>query len=356
MRRMCTHWLVPALLLAAPSAWAVTQEGAMEDVDEEEEGLGLSAMVTLDNAVGVGSFYRSDTATFLPTLTLRGAWSIPGTDYVSLHGRFDMEIYGLADLDAYTDRDPDEHVRPADVMVTLAHGRLFHDEWLTGIKASGSLRFYLPTSPSSQVATVLVGMGPRLGLSRKFGFVTLSGGSRYVHRFLRYDNTVFETQDDDAGAIQGCGQSTVPVTVGGGSRLAAEAGDRSPAPPNGACGGPQNWDQRFINDMNVEFRITKKLAVNLTLFIINSWGIERPVDGFTSDVTRRTGNETQRDLTWGIVDLTYDVNEHLSLSFGTSSLQTAKSYDGARLRFPWWDLEGPQSNSTSLYVDITGII
>ena len=354
MTRRPTRLLVLVLLLASLPAWAVTEEGAMEGSDEEGGGLGLSAMVTLDSAVGIGSFYRSDTALFAPALTFRASWLLPGTENVRLNGRFDLELLGLSDLDAYTDRDPNEQVRAADVMLTLSHGKLFEDDALTGLVADGSLRFYLPTSNASSVATMLVGIGPRLGLTRKFGFVTLYGGSRYIYRFLRYDNTVFEYADDDSGAVQGCASNAGPAV----GKLGAERGDQlfPNNAPNGACGGPQNYDQRFIHDMSVEFRFTKRLALTATLFIINSWGIERPIDEYTSEVSRRTGNETQRDLTWGIVDLTYDVSDHLSLSFGTSSLQNAKSFDGERLRFPWWDLEGPQANSTSLYVDITGAI
>ncbi len=341
-----TTWgclLLSAGLLVVSPAWATPQE-SVGDEEEDDEGLGLSGMVTLDNAVGIGSFYRSDSALFLPTLTLRGAWKLPGTDHVKLHGRLDLELYALADLDATTDRDREEAVRPADLMLTLAHSELFEDTWFTRLSLRGSLRFYLPTSPQSRLATSILGVGPRLGLTREFGFLTLYGGTRAVYRFLRYDNQVIEPEE--GGDLPPCRPRQFAPT-----HAAADRGDL--AGGGVACGGAPNWDRRLIYDMNAEFRITAQLALTLTLYAYSDWGIPIDVDDYTSDVSRRT-NENQRDYTWGIVDLTYDVNDNLSLSCGTSSLQDALTEDGERLRFPWWDFEGPQANRTSLYVDITG--
>ena len=88
--------------------------------------------------------------------------------------------------------------------------------------------------------------------------------------------------------------------------------------------------------------------------LINAFAFPTDVDENSSGPTQITNSETQRDNTWGIVDVSYAVNDHLDLSVGTSSLQSAMSADGKHLRFPWFDFEGPQSNTTSLYFDVAG--
>ncbi len=323
-------------------SWAAAEAAAAGEADEEDSGgLGLSGMVILDQSVGIGSFYRADAAEIVPALSFIGRWKLPGTEDMSLSLRQDFTLYGLGSLSAYTDQDPGESMRAADTLVTFNLGQLAKDEALTGLALKGSVMFYLPTSKASRTRSLIAGVGPGLGLSRKFGFVSLSASTRARYNFQRYDNVVLTVEDEGDGVFQGC----VPR---GNSKNTALRDDEI------GCGGSQNYDWRFYHSFGASFQITRAFSAQISMSIINSFGIPIEPDEFTSEVTLRTNNETQRDSTWGIVDLSYEVNDHLGLSAGISSLQAAKTADGEHLRFPWWDFEGPQNNSTSLYFDVIG--
>ena len=351
---------IPAALLptSAGNAWGEEGPEGGEDQsdaddqgdadDEEGAGLGLSGSLTLDNAVGIGSFYRADSTDIVPALTFIVDWLIPGTQDMYLSARQDFTLFGLGSVSAYTDQDPGEDVRAADTLITWATGKLLKDELLTGISLSGSLRLYVPMSNASQARTLILGVGPGLALKRKFGFVTLTASTRAKYNFQRFDNqvlTVDSDQDDGAAGVRSASQGCVSR---GNSRNTALRDDEV------ACGGSQNADWTWYHGFEALFQVTPSLTASISLSIINSFGIPIELDDKSPQAARTTGNETQRDTSWGIVDLTYAVNDHLDLSTGISSPQAAKSADGRRLRFPWWDFEGPQANNTSLYFDVTG--
>ena len=354
--------LAPLLFAGAGGGVAWAQDNGADGVEEVGEGdedddgdgdggqgLGISGSLTLDNSVGIGSFYRADSTEIVPALTFIVSWEIPGTEAMALTARQDLTLYGLGALSAYTDQDPGEDVRAADTLITWSTGEIVKDEWLTGIGLSSSLRFYLPTSPGSQSRTLIMGIGPGVGLKRTFGFVELTASTRAKYSFHRFDNQVFtvdgEGDDDSADGVRAAYQGCVPR---GNSKNSALRNDEV------GCGGAQNADWTWYHSFASEFQITRALSASITLMIINSFGIPIAIDEHSSAVTARTDNENQRDSTWGIVDATYAVNNHLDLSVGISSLQTAKSADGEHIRFPWWDFEGPQGNNTSLYFDVTG--
>ena len=315
--------------------------GDSEDADDDD-GLGFSGSVTWDNSVGIGSFYREDTTEIIPALTFIVSWLLPGTKAMKLSVRQDLTLYGLGAQSAYTDVDPGENVRASDTLVTWSSGEMIKDEWLTGIALSSSLRFYVPTSKASQTKTLILGVGPGAALKRKFGFLTLSASTRAKYAFQRYDNSVITVDQRGAGgAFQGCAARSS-------SKISAARDDQV------VCGGTQNADWTWYNGFGADFQVTKAFTLGISLTLINSFGIPIEQDEFTSPITARTNNETQRDSSWGIVDLSYDVTENFGLSAGISSLQSAKSADGEHIRFPWWDLEGPQNNATSLYFDVIG--
>ena len=327
------------------------EEDGVEEADDGDDGgegyeaLGIYGAVIWDNSVGIGSFYRQDTTEIIPALAFIVGWTIPGTEAMTLSVRQDLTLYGLGAVSAYTDQGPGEDVRAADTLVTWASGKILTDELLTGIRLSTSLRFYLPTSLSSQSRTLIMGVGPGVGLSRKFGFLTLSASTRAKYSFYRFDNQVLTIDEDSADEAGGAYQGCVPR---GNSKNSALRNDEV------GCGGTQNANWTWYHGFGADFQITRAFSAGISLSIINSFGIPIDIDDNSAEPTRRTNNETQRDTSWGIVDLSYAVNDHLDLSTGISSVQAAKSADGKHIRFPWWDFEGPQSNSTSLYFDVTG--
>lgn len=326
---------LPALLLPG-RALAQSTSADVRSVDRSRTSdFPLSGSVTLENAVGIGSFVENpDTGTmktpyYALLLTLQGSWAI--SDEIALRGRFDLEKEITS---SYKTTTTTRHqIKPADLFVDIHDSNLFTERWLTGLKLEGDLRMYFPTSPESRYATRLLGLSGRLGLTRKLGGFELLVGSRYI-RFLDRETHPVVADYEDHPADRPC--------AGG---LGLDGGM--------VCGGMSNAHTTFIHDFNIGYEFTRQLSATVTLLVYNRFSYASEPDELSSPYA--TG-ENQRDATWGIVDLSYELTDWLTYSLGISSYQSAKTEDGQRLRFPFWDLESRAENNTTLYMDITGRI
>jgi len=330
-RRVASALVTMALLLASTSALAL--ESDEYAVQEKKSGFPLSGSALLENSVGMGSFVENpDTGEMqMPyyslILTLRGAWRL--SEKLSLRGRFDVEKEITS---SYATSTTERHqISPADMHFSLVHSELFADKEFTGIKLGGDLRLYFPTSRESRYASRIGGVSSRLQLSRGLGGFTFVVGSRYVRYLARYSHGVVPPYEEHPGQAPCGGVSVDSGTI---------------------CGGSARVHTTWIHDFTVGYDITNSLSVAAYLFIINrfSYAPTEP-DELSSEYA--TG-ENQRDATWGVVDVSYKLNDWLAYSVGVSSYQPAKKADGQSLRFPFWDSESPANNFTTFYMDIEG--
>ncbi len=312
---------------------------ALGSVDERGEeaapaarGFPLSGSATLENTVGLGSFVENpDTGQmkmpyYALLLTLRGKWRL--ADKLALAARFDLEKEVTS---SYTSTSTLRHqLSPGDLQLTLQHSDLFTDEWLTGLRVDGDLRLYFPTSYTSRYATRLLGLSARLGLNRKLGGFQFAAGSRVVRYVSRYTQAVVPEYEEHPGDLPCSG-----LAVDGGT----------------ICGGRATTHTTLIHDFTLGYDFTDRISAGLYLFVINHFSYAEEPDALSSPYA---SGENQRDLTWGVVDLSYQMREWLGYSIGVSSYQPAKTEDGARLRFPFWDLEGRAENYVTFYFDVTG--
>lgn len=330
-RTVLCRMLLVILLLAPGSAMALESEIIEEEIKAEGDSP-LSGNVTLENAVGLGSFLENpDTGKmkmpyYALLLTLRATWAF--TDDISLRARFDVEKEITSSYGTTT--TVRRQIMPSDAFLGLAHARLFHDEWLTGIKLGGDLRFYFPTAHASRYYDRWGGLSARLGLSRRFGGFLLGAGSRYIRYLLSYSHPVVPDYEEHSDQRPCTG-----IGVEGGT----------------VCGGTANYHTTLIHDFVLSYDISSTITAGIYLFVINRFAYSHEQDELSSAYA--TG-ENQRDLTWGIVDLSYQMSSWLSYSIGISSYQPAKTADGASLRFPFWDLEARAENYVTFYLDVHG--
>lgn len=330
-RRVGSALLTLALLLGPASALAL--ESDEYSVEKKESGFPLTGTVLLENSVGTGSFVENpDTGEmkmpyYALLLTLRGAWRL--SDNLSLRGRFDVEKEITSSYTtATTER---RQITPADMHFSLVHSNLFTETEFSGIKLGGDLRLYFPTSRTSRYASRIGGVSSRLQLSRSLGDFTFVAGSRYVRYLARYSHGVVEPYDDHPNEAPCGGVSVDSGTI---------------------CGGSAGVHTTWIHDFTVGYDITRSLSVAAYFFILNRFSYA-PTETDELSSPNATG-ENQRDATWGVIDLSYQMNDWLSYSLGLSSYQPAKTEDGQRLRFPFWDAESPANNFTTVYLDIQG--
>lgn len=327
--------LLLSLALLGPQVARAQDAGALDAPESKKGKFPLSASLTLENAVGLGTFVDNpDTGTmkmpyYALLLTMQGYWTI--SDEVQLRARFDLEKEITS---SYKSTTVERHqIKPADLFLDVFDSNLFTERWLTGLKLEGDVRLYFPTSPESEYATRLVGLSGRLGLSRKLGGFTFLVGSRYIRHLLRETHPVVPDYAEHA-ADRPC--------LGG---MAVDGGTM--------CGGAANLHTTLLHDLNVSYDFTPHLSATVTLLIYNRFSYAGEPDQLSSSYA--TG-ENQRDITWGIIDLSYQLNDWLTYSVGISSYQPAKTEDGQRLRFPFWDVEGRAENYTTFYLDIAGKI
>lgn len=214
----------------------------------------------------------------------------------------------------------------------------------------GTARLTIPISYESRYAHLLtaVTVGPSLGGELTFGhdtsedkrwrftFMVLAQFTKYVHsqdiRGLRPGDTT------------NC-RDFVPGTVSFGV-------DGAPATSD-ACGGPIN--PNFSVRSAVVLGLARgKWTLGTTLLIDNTFLRDVPRDQYTDMYAVDRGRE---DFTWGIVGLTYSVNDHFAVNAGISSQQPALDSRVQGVRFPFFDFSGGNANNfTQAFLSLTGTL
>jgi len=326
---------VAVLLLLLGNARPALAEGALDLRLQAPAGMSagpFSGGLTLENAVGLGTFLENpDTGRmkmpyYAVLLTLEGAYRL--SPDLSLRARFDVEKEITSSYATATTQR--RQLAPSDLWLGLHHERLFVERWVTGITVEGDVRAYFPTSRESRYATRWLGLAGRLGLSRSLGGYDFTAGTRFTKHLARYTQPLVPDYADDVQSRPCVG-------------LAVDGGD--------ICGGAAAVSSAFTHDFGVAYDLTRTLTLSATLYVINRFAFVREPDALSSPFA---SGEGQRDLTRGILDLSYQFGPHVTYSVGISSYQPAKTEDGQRLRFPFWDLEGRAENYTSFYLDVAG--
>ncbi len=276
-----------------------------------------------DNALSAPSLVKSADLTWNPyyvqSLSFRPEWHFGET--AAVRARFDME----KELTNSDDTTRYHELILGDVSLE-GTGQLF-EERRTGIKLTGTLRAIGPLSKASQAQTLVVGFQSALGASRKFDVLSgLSvsyalGGGMNVHRYT--------TAQYDAPTI------------------ACQLADECARFVNT---GLRNSHFSLNNGPTVALAVTPKLSIT-SVFLFRKSFLYALTPTSVSAATGAVSPDPSNDVSVRsgqrfLVDLSYQVNDQLGVSFGMLSDYADLAPDGT-LRTPF------ANRLTSFYFDLS---
>lgn len=346
--------------LPSASAWA---QGAARDQsgtltakrDEENKGWFqrrfAGSYAELTTYIGSGSFYASGYRDpyVSNALYLRPSFQL-GTKYdLSLNGRVYLE-------EEYTqpDNPVGRHFSPLDTWLFLSARNLYTHPG-SKIRLAGTLRTIIPTSYESRYAHLIGAVG--VGGSANRGFelghpdsqgkrwkLALSFGTIFT-KYIRSSALRGNGPDSSSGCQSPAFLKPVASHTGPDGQATASDADR--------CGGVLNTNFSIITAVTAALA-RNRWSLTSTLIVINEVRYSMPNDQFTDPNAVATG---RADWTWAILALGYDLTNHVGVSVGLSSYQPALNARNGNVRFPFFDLEGPNYyNYTQAFVGLNGTI
>jgi hypothetical protein len=210
----------------------------------------------------------------------------------------------------------------------------------------GSLAMQLPTSEGSRVETLVTSLGARVSAAQPVGPVFLSLGTGFRKNFHRYTHP---TRDPGTGRALTTRDGLVVEEVvtglarNGGSELA------------GATyfdGESNNTSMVLSNSISAFYPATEKLGFGISYNLSHSWTYESyPLDEL-SGVGARAGRG-RRDSHGGSLFANYQALEQLAFGAGMATGGPTRTADDKRIRFPFFNFEGEESNMTSFFLSVT---
>jgi hypothetical protein len=281
------------------------------------EGSGTSAEAQADESGKELSPFRGSTLTYEHLASAISADKSAELSYVPFYEQrlsirpeyhYGKNLYGRARLDLeqeFTNADETRQkheVMVGDLWVWLGASKI--ELPFLGLKGGADVFLTIPTSKASQAATMIMGVGPGLSLSRKFDVLNgldVGVGARMNFYFNRYTTTQLE------GPFVPC----VSVDAAQCGRFVQD--------------GERNAKNMLSVGPTIELAILEDLTVS-AFYTIRRYGLYPIQQGTvstqlgsasTSDIG---GDVDARYLQLFVADVTYDLTKELSVSVGTFNL------------------------------------
>jgi hypothetical protein len=229
--------------------------------------------------------------------------------------------------------------------IGLSAGRSLY-QFKGGPQIFGSLSMQLPTSESSRIETLRTSVGARLSASQPVGKVFLSFGTGFRKNFHEYThptrnpNTGNPYTTRDGLVIE---EVVTGIARTGGSELAGATYFE---------GESNNTSMVWSNSISAFWPATETLGFGISYNLSHSWTYESyPLDEL-SGVGARAGRG-RRDSHGGSIFANWQVLDQLAFSAGMASGGPTRTADDKRIRFPFFNFEGPESNMTTFFIGVT---
>jgi len=220
-----------------------------------------------------------------------------------------------------------------------------------GIDVTTSLGVSLPISATSRHAGLIMGLSGSIGLKRAFKWevrpnwhmgLIASYGFLAKKNFHKSIVTVQQNQDVPTGA----GTKT--------PTLLTRADD--PIVNGGLSAGYALTSHTISNSFNLTYSPHDIVALTFTYSIAN--GFKYPLVNKVDDLTSQFAKvgPGRFDEERGIIDLTVDVTDYLSLSAGIFTAQPPFAPDNKTRYFPFFNAASAANNYTSFYLAVGGTI
>jgi hypothetical protein len=215
-----------------------------------------------------------------------------------------------------------------------------------GPQIFGSLAAQIPTSEASRVETLRTSVGARVSASQPVGGVFISLGSGFRKNFHQYTvptrnpNTGGDFTTRDGLVVD---EILTGIARNGGSELAGATYFE---------GESNNTSMVWSNSISAFWPVTPKLGLGVAYNLSHSWTYESfPLDELSG--VGASGGRGRRDSHGGSFFANYQAFDHLAFGAGMATGGPTRTADDKRIRFPFFNLEGPESNMTTFFISAT---
>jgi hypothetical protein len=255
------------------------------------------------------------------------------TKSLKLRGRF---ILSQELSSSYATKDTEKHqLIPSDTYLTVLAQDVVSDP-VTGVALTPYMDVIMPTSILSRKMTnMYFALRPGVQFTRLFfNRLYMFYEFRFTKFFNEYTTMTVDTEDEGTVAL---------VRQGGNEDLGSGL----------VSTGMSNLSFSFFNRIIGSVLITDELAFTLSWAMANGFTYESyPKDELAAEPAK--GGRGQRDVMYGIAEVSYAFTPNFSVALGTNTEQTPKTADNKGFRFPWWDFYSGPENVTLIYFDLVG--
>lgn len=319
----------------------------------------VGGSISLDASVGAGTFVaydKADDPLYASTLTIEPTWSFDQYWMASLSFALGYEwtylvtscdpasgprASGAPARDCSDTNDPNgRRASLSDIELALQREEIFSYS-LFSLRGRGSIA--LPTSRESRATDNALTLGG--SLTGSFDLSEWAPVSIEVAGSLnKFFPTAQAAQLDEAEA-EAIARGGVPVV-----RCATN---------RNSClllsGFVPTWRSGVDVSAKVDAPWVEGLSATIAFGYQYSRRFGRSTDALSSPKTDLSGSPvvdgtSDDDTTSGAIELSYAIDDHIGVAFGVASQQPAKTADGKRYRFPFYDFISPANNYSAWYL------
>ena len=215
-----------------------------------------------------------------------------------------------------------------------------------GPQIFGGLSVQLPTSESSRIETLRTSVGARLSASQPVGGVFVSLGTGFRKNFHEYTHPTRNPNTGDPFTTRDglvIDEIVTGIARTGGSELAGATYFE---------GESNNTSMVWSNSLSVFWPATETLGFGASYNLSHSWTYESYDLDELSGVGARAGRG-RRDSHGGSFFANWQVLDQLAFGLGMATGGPTRTADDKRIRFPFFNFEGPESNMTTFFISAT---
>lgn len=337
-----TSWMVlwaafPAQALerdieTAPPA-ITEEERIIEESKAGTQPFPLGASVSLTQALGGGTFVEDPhvrRASYDVSLGLSPYWRI--TPLMQLSASISVSQSLVENFDsAVTSKN---RTLLSDTSLALNHMRLFKIPGV-GVSVRGGVSLTFPTSIQSQYRSQYFSSRANLSLSKVIGPVYLAYGVSFSKNFNRYTSPVIDKSE--------VGDHVVLAHFDGNEQLTTDL----------VATGGNNTSFGVGNQFLVSWNITDQISLAAMYGFNHAWTYNTYEDDDLAGAYADAGRG-MRESQMGLLDISYQVNDHLTLSLGTQTMVAPKSANNEDFIFPFLNFSNNHRNNSSVYLSVGG--
>jgi hypothetical protein len=312
----------------------------------------FGAEAALDSYVGIGTFVKdrhADDPYYGSTLTLTPSYEIIEDLSVSLffslsyewthivvpcHAASGPRPEGGPQEDCSDTSDPNgQRWDLLDLVLTVKHSKIVE---FGPFSWGASAKFAFPTSRTSRHANNILSLGGKTGIALDLEPFSIGAAFEFYKHFPTAKAPVL-----DAIEAENLAEGGTPIgrcaTFREASCVALQ-------------GFVANYNLKADLEAGFDFPWVDGLSTSLSFSYLYARRFGRAPDEFTSLYSNGVNHE---DSTIGSWDLSYELADHYTFSLGIFSWQPARTADGKKPRFPFYDFVSPANNYTTWYTTFT---